>query len=159
LDRWIIPEDAEKPKDIRIKSGKYIKKTEKGLGHGAAVSSQHATAAVAGFDERAKITQAKLAEEIGVTESTLSCFVNDTKDTFSLEQMIGIARILNVSTDSLLCITDVPDRKNYGYFRAGFIRRGGTESLYWQSQSAGGKPPAGKPPLRPAYEHDCPIFR
>ena len=24
--RWIIPEDAEKPKDARIKSGKYIKK-------------------------------------------------------------------------------------------------------------------------------------
>lgn len=25
--RWIIPEDAEKPKDARIKSGKYIKKS------------------------------------------------------------------------------------------------------------------------------------
>lgn len=24
--RWIIPEDAVKPKDARIKSGKYIKK-------------------------------------------------------------------------------------------------------------------------------------
>ena len=24
--RWIIPENAEKPKDARIKSGKYIKK-------------------------------------------------------------------------------------------------------------------------------------
>ena len=24
--RWIIPEDAEKPKDARIKNGKYIKK-------------------------------------------------------------------------------------------------------------------------------------
>ena len=23
---WVIPEDAEKPKDARIKSGKYIKK-------------------------------------------------------------------------------------------------------------------------------------
>ena len=49
--RWIIPEDAEKPKDARIKSGKYIKKTERGLGYGAAVSSQHAAAAVAGLDE------------------------------------------------------------------------------------------------------------
>lgn len=27
--------------------------------------------------------------------------------------MIGIARIFNVSTDFLLCMTDVPDRKNY----------------------------------------------
>lgn len=25
---WIIPEDAEKPKDARIKSGKYIKGNE-----------------------------------------------------------------------------------------------------------------------------------
>ena len=25
---WIIPEDAEKPNDARIKSGKYIKDTE-----------------------------------------------------------------------------------------------------------------------------------
>jgi len=29
---WIIPEDAEKPRDARIKSGKYIKsKKEEGL--------------------------------------------------------------------------------------------------------------------------------
>lgn len=27
-NRWIIPENAEKPADARIKSGKYIKKTE-----------------------------------------------------------------------------------------------------------------------------------
>lgn len=30
-NRWIIPEDAEKPTDARIKSGKYIKqKTDRG---------------------------------------------------------------------------------------------------------------------------------
>lgn len=60
-----------------------------------------------------KITQAVLAKKIGVTESTLSRFINSTKDTLSLDQMIGIARIFNVSTDFLLCMTDVPDRKNY----------------------------------------------
>lgn len=60
-----------------------------------------------------KITQAVLAKKIGVTESTLSRFINGTKDTLSLDQMIGIARIFNVSTDFLLCMTDVPDRKNY----------------------------------------------
>ena len=35
--RWIIPEDAEKPADARIKSGKYIKgktKQEGGLADG-----------------------------------------------------------------------------------------------------------------------------
>lgn len=60
-----------------------------------------------------KITQAVLAKKIGVAESTLSRFINGTKDTLSLDQMIGIARIFNVSTDFLLCMTDVPDRKNY----------------------------------------------
>ena len=60
-----------------------------------------------------KITQAVLAKKIGVTESTLSRFINGTKDTLSLDQMIGIASIFNVSTDFLLCMTDVPDRKNY----------------------------------------------
>lgn len=28
-DRWLIPSDAEKPVDARIKSGKYIKKADK----------------------------------------------------------------------------------------------------------------------------------
>lgn len=60
-----------------------------------------------------KTTQAKLASQIGVAESTISRFINGTKDTLSLEQMISIARFFNVSTDFLLCITDVPDRKNY----------------------------------------------
>ncbi|MDY5641522.1 MAG: helix-turn-helix transcriptional regulator [Candidatus Faecousia sp.] len=60
-----------------------------------------------------KTTQAKLAAQIGVAESTISRFINGTKDTLSLEQMISIARFFNVSTDFLLCITDVPDRKNY----------------------------------------------
>lgn len=32
--RWIIPEDAEKPNDARIKSGKYIKQPNKeGMGN------------------------------------------------------------------------------------------------------------------------------
>lgn len=31
--RWIIPEDAEKPADARIKSGKYIKAKNKEGGH------------------------------------------------------------------------------------------------------------------------------
>ncbi len=66
-----------------------------------------------------KITQAVLVKKIGVTESTLSRFINGTKDTLSLNQMIGIAHIFNVSTDFLLCMTDVPDRKNYGIFELG----------------------------------------
>lgn len=36
LRNWIIPEDAEKPADARIKSGKYIKKNQEGTKHGSA---------------------------------------------------------------------------------------------------------------------------
>lgn len=31
---WIIPEDAERPSDARVKSGKYIKRKEAGI-HGS----------------------------------------------------------------------------------------------------------------------------
>lgn len=31
---WAIPADAEKPKDLRIKSGKYVKEIQGGSGHG-----------------------------------------------------------------------------------------------------------------------------
>lgn len=30
---WAIPADAEKPKDARVKSGKYMKQTDKTINH------------------------------------------------------------------------------------------------------------------------------
>lgn len=32
---WIIPEDAEKPEDARIKSGKYIKRNKEAVSDGS----------------------------------------------------------------------------------------------------------------------------
>lgn len=60
-----------------------------------------------------KITQAELASKIGVAESSISRFLNGSKNKLTIEQIISIARIFHVSSDFLLCLTDVPDKKNY----------------------------------------------
>ncbi len=60
-----------------------------------------------------KITQAELASKIGVAESSISRFLKGTKNKLTTEQIISIARIFHVSSDFLLCLTDVPDKKNY----------------------------------------------
>lgn len=60
-----------------------------------------------------KITQAELASKIGVAESSISRFLNGTKNKLTIEQIIRIARIFNVSSDFLFCLTNVPDKKNY----------------------------------------------
>ena len=60
-----------------------------------------------------KITQAELASKIGIAESSISRFLNGSKNKLTIEQIISIARIFNVSSDFLLCLTDVPDKKNY----------------------------------------------
>ena len=46
-----------------------------------------------------KITQAELASKIGVAESSISRFLNGTKNKLTIEQIIRIARIFNVSSD------------------------------------------------------------
>ena len=60
-----------------------------------------------------KITQAELAARIGCSESSLSRFISGKTDKLGDESIIRIARAFNVSTDFLLGVTTVPDRKNY----------------------------------------------
>lgn len=60
-----------------------------------------------------KVTQAELATRIGSTESSLSRFISGKTDKLGDESIIRIARAFNVSTDFLLGVTNVPDRKNY----------------------------------------------
>ena len=69
-----------------------------------------------------KITQAELASKIGVAESSISRFLKGTKDKLTTEQIIRIARIFNVSSDFLLCLTNVPDKKNYDISELGAFR-------------------------------------
>jgi len=60
-----------------------------------------------------KVTQSELAARIGSTDSALSRFISGKTDRISDEHIIRMARAFNVSTDFLLGVTDVPDRKNY----------------------------------------------
>ena len=60
-----------------------------------------------------KVTQAELATKIGCSESALSRFIGGKTDKLGDESIIRIAKAFNVSTDFLLGVTTVPDRKNY----------------------------------------------
>lgn len=60
-----------------------------------------------------KITQAELAAEIGMAESSLSRFLSEKTDKIGDEYIIKIADFLGVSTDFILGQTDFPERRNY----------------------------------------------
>ncbi len=60
-----------------------------------------------------KVTQAELVTKIGCSESALSRFISGKTDKLGDESIIRIAKTFNVSTDFLLGVTTVPDRKNY----------------------------------------------
>lgn len=60
-----------------------------------------------------KVSQTDLALKIGCGDSLLSRFLTGKTDKLGDENIIRIARVFNVSTDFLLGITNVPDRKNY----------------------------------------------
>lgn len=60
-----------------------------------------------------KVSQTYLALKIGCGDSLLSRFLTGKTDKIGDENIIRIARVFNVSTDFLLGVTNVPDRKNY----------------------------------------------
>ncbi|MCI9458728.1 MAG: helix-turn-helix transcriptional regulator [Oscillospiraceae bacterium] len=60
-----------------------------------------------------KITQAELAAEIGMAESSLSRFLSEKTDKIGDEYIIKISDFLGVSTDFILGQTDFPERRNY----------------------------------------------
>ena len=60
-----------------------------------------------------KVSQTDLASKIGCGDYVLSRFLSGKTDNLSDENIIRIARAFNVSTDFLLGVTTVPDRKNY----------------------------------------------
>lgn len=59
------------------------------------------------------VSQTELARIIGCNDSLLSRFLSEKTDKLGDENIIRIARAFNVSTDFLLGVTTVPDRKNY----------------------------------------------
>ncbi len=54
-----------------------------------------------------KKSQADLAAATGISESTISRFVSGNTDKLSTENIVAIARFFNVSTDFIMCLTDV----------------------------------------------------
>lgn len=60
-----------------------------------------------------KITQAKLAEMSGVSESIISRYLQGKTKNLGDGNIIKLAKALQVSTDFLLGETNIPDRKNY----------------------------------------------
>lgn len=59
------------------------------------------------------VSQTELARKISCNDSLLSRFLSKKTDKLGDENIIRIARAFNVSTDFLLGVTTVPDRKNY----------------------------------------------
>ena len=59
------------------------------------------------------VSQTELARKIGCNDSLLSRFLSEKTDKLGDENIIRIARAFNVSTDFLLGVTTVPDRRNY----------------------------------------------
>lgn len=59
------------------------------------------------------VSQTEQARKIGCNDSLLSRFLSKKTDKLGDENIIRIARAFNVSTDFLLGVTTVPDRKNY----------------------------------------------
>ena len=62
---------------------------------------------------RRKITLKELSEKTGFDCSTLSRIENENVKTVGDDVLRKLARFFGVSADSLLGVTDVPDKKNY----------------------------------------------
>ena len=59
-----------------------------------------------------KITQAELAESVGLSSSTLSRYLQGRTTNLGDGFIIRIAKYFDVSTDFLLGETDIPDRRS-----------------------------------------------
>lgn len=75
------------------------------------------------------MTQAKLANELGLSESTLSRFLSGQTTKLGDGHIIKIANIFNVSTDFLLGETNIPDKKNYDIEELG-LTANAAQALY-----------------------------
>jgi len=65
------------------------------------------------------MSQAELAKAAGLTEGTLSRILQERTKSIKSQDLVGIATALNVSTDFLLGLTNLPGRKNYSIEQLG----------------------------------------
>lgn len=80
------------------------------------------------LDER-EMNQAKLAELTGMSESALSRYLSGHTDTITTENIIAIAKVFHVSTDFLLCLTDIPYATNYDIEKLGLSAKAAKKLL------------------------------
>lgn len=59
------------------------------------------------------MTQTELAEKIGISGGALNRYISGETDKIAAENIVKIARVFGVSTDFLLCETNIPYRTNY----------------------------------------------
>lgn len=71
------------------------------------------------------INQAELAEKAGISESALSRYMSGQTDKMSVENIVAVAKILEVSTDFLLCLTNIPYMTNYDLEKLGLSAKAG----------------------------------
>ncbi len=77
------------------------------------------------------VSQSQLAKVAGISESTFSRFMSGQIQDLSAESVIRIARELDVSTDFLLGIINVPDKRNYNISDLGLTAQA-ARNLYTQ---------------------------
>ena len=77
------------------------------------------------------VSQSQLAKVAGISESTFSRFMSGQIQDLSAESVIRIARELDVSTDFLLGIINVPDKRNYDISDLGLTAQA-ARNLYTQ---------------------------
>ncbi|MBQ9262599.1 MAG: helix-turn-helix transcriptional regulator [Clostridia bacterium] len=74
------------------------------------------------------MTQAELAEKTGMSESALSRYISGQTDKLSTENIVAIAKVFGVTTDFLLCLSDIPFTTNYDIEKLG-LTVGAAEKL------------------------------
>ena len=65
------------------------------------------------------MSQAELAEKIWLSESALSRYLSGQTDKLSADNIVSIARVFDVTTDFLLCLTDIPFTTNFDIEKLG----------------------------------------
>ena len=68
---------------------------------------------ITGLREREDMTLEELAAKVGVNATTLGRMEKGQTQKISSDILVALAREFNVSTDFLLCLTNIPERKNY----------------------------------------------
>lgn len=76
-----------------------------------------------------KMSQAELAKRAGMSESAMSRYISGQTDNLSAENIVAIAKVFGVTTDFLLCLSDIPYTTNYDIERLGLSAKAAEKLL------------------------------